>query len=218
MLTNKYSKWYFNIISAAKTREIIGYTEKHHIIPKSLGGTNTKDNLVRLTAREHFVCHRLLPLFTKGDDKAKMLRAIWSMARANVRMKRPLDARQFEIARAACAAAASMYRHTDETKEKIRTALTGKTKTEEHCKSIGLSSKGRKWSHAAKARLDKSGAKNSRARCWKLTSPAGEVFHLHGNFKSWCKQHGLPSGSPVLKIDNSLMTSGKWSGWAVLRL
>ena len=34
----------------------IGYYEKHHIQPKSLGGSNKKENLVRLTAREHFIC------------------------------------------------------------------------------------------------------------------------------------------------------------------
>lgn len=48
------------IIEHAKSRTISGYTEKHHIIPKSLGGTNKKDNLVALTAREHFICHWLL--------------------------------------------------------------------------------------------------------------------------------------------------------------
>lgn len=36
------------------------YTETHHIVPKSLGGTNKKSNLVKLTAREHFICHALL--------------------------------------------------------------------------------------------------------------------------------------------------------------
>lgn len=37
-----------------------GYKEEHHIIPRSLGGTDTTDNLVYLTAREHFICHYLL--------------------------------------------------------------------------------------------------------------------------------------------------------------
>jgi len=37
-LKNKYTKWYFNIVSAAQNRDISGYTEEHHIIPKSLGG------------------------------------------------------------------------------------------------------------------------------------------------------------------------------------
>ncbi len=34
--------------------------ENHHIIPKCVGGTNDKDNLVLLTTREHFVIHKLL--------------------------------------------------------------------------------------------------------------------------------------------------------------
>lgn len=60
-LHNKYSKWYFNIIGSAQKRiGIIGYFEKHHVVPKSLGGSNSKDNIVKLTAREHFICHWLL--------------------------------------------------------------------------------------------------------------------------------------------------------------
>lgn len=37
-----------------------GYTENHHIIPKSMGGTDEPDNLVLLTGREHWVAHLLL--------------------------------------------------------------------------------------------------------------------------------------------------------------
>ena len=36
------------------------YYENHHIIPKSIGGLNNNNNLVLLTAREHFICHKLL--------------------------------------------------------------------------------------------------------------------------------------------------------------
>ena len=36
------------------------YTELHHILPRCLGGTDEPENLVRLTAREHFIAHRLL--------------------------------------------------------------------------------------------------------------------------------------------------------------
>jgi hypothetical protein len=36
------------------------YYESHHIIPKCMGGTNSKNNLVLLTAREHFLIHWLL--------------------------------------------------------------------------------------------------------------------------------------------------------------
>ena len=55
-----YQRIYNQIIERAKTRQIEGYVEKHHIIPKCLDGTNDKENLIKLTAREHFLCHLLL--------------------------------------------------------------------------------------------------------------------------------------------------------------
>jgi hypothetical protein len=58
----------------------LGYIEKHHIIPKSLGGSNDVSNLVCLTAKEHFICHLLLPKMTTGDQKKKMVYAAWRMA------------------------------------------------------------------------------------------------------------------------------------------
>lgn len=36
------------------------YVERHHIVMRSLGGTNNKDNLVALTGREHWLAHLLL--------------------------------------------------------------------------------------------------------------------------------------------------------------
>jgi NUMOD3 motif len=44
----------------AKSRTLTDYTERHHILPKCLGGSNKKENLVDLTAREHFIAHLLL--------------------------------------------------------------------------------------------------------------------------------------------------------------
>ena len=81
-LTNKYSKCYFNIINKAKSRDIkvIEHFERHHIIPKSMGGNNGSDNIVRLTPREHFVCHLLLPKMTTGLYRYKMVHAIWQMS------------------------------------------------------------------------------------------------------------------------------------------
>lgn len=83
MLTNKYSKLYDTITSWAKQRLTEGYTETHHIIPQSLGGSNDKDNLVELTAREHFICHWLLIKMTEGDERGKMLYALQGMKAEN---------------------------------------------------------------------------------------------------------------------------------------
>lgn len=71
-IDNKYTRTYYKLIVRAKARVITDYTEKHHIIPKSLGGTDSKDNLVKLTAREHFICHLLLTKMTTGNNTYKM--------------------------------------------------------------------------------------------------------------------------------------------------
>jgi hypothetical protein len=57
-----YIKIYNSLVSnkADRRKGKDVYYESHHIIPKSLGGDNDKSNLVLLTAREHFVAHRLL--------------------------------------------------------------------------------------------------------------------------------------------------------------
>ena len=77
-LQNKYTTWYNNIIQRAQSRVLSTntYTEKHHIIPKSLGGSNAKSNIVCITSREHFVCHLLLTKMTTGNNLFKMKHAV----------------------------------------------------------------------------------------------------------------------------------------------
>ena len=83
MIENKYTKLYYKITSNAKQRITNGYTELHHIIPQSMGGSNDKENLVELTAREHFICHWLLIKMTEGEDRSKMLYALNGMKAEN---------------------------------------------------------------------------------------------------------------------------------------
>ena len=55
------------ILKRQETPFLSNYSEKHHIIPKSLGGTDDEDNLVRLSGREHFICHYLLAKMYKKE-------------------------------------------------------------------------------------------------------------------------------------------------------
>lgn len=75
-----------------------GYYEKHHIIPKSLGGSNNKENLVKLTAKEHFICHWLLvKMYKKGsEERNKMLYAFWFMKSNPNNNKRYINSRAYE--------------------------------------------------------------------------------------------------------------------------
>jgi hypothetical protein len=78
-IQNKYTRIYYSIISNAQSRILPDdvYTEQHHIIPKSLGGSNEKSNLVALSAKEHYLCHLLLSKMTVGVHKKKMLYALY---------------------------------------------------------------------------------------------------------------------------------------------
>lgn len=57
-----YSKIYQDFIVSRREREasIVGYSEKHHILPRALGGGNEKCNLIRLVPEDHFFAHLLL--------------------------------------------------------------------------------------------------------------------------------------------------------------
>lgn len=91
--TSKYTTIYFSIISRAKNQNRKKsknvYYEKHHIIPKSLSGDNNKNNLVLLTAKEHFICHLLLPKMCDNIQHIhKMNCALNFMLRSNTSQKR----------------------------------------------------------------------------------------------------------------------------------
>jgi hypothetical protein len=79
----KYTKLYYQIITPTLNRELNTYKELHHIIPRSLGGTDDKDNLTYLTAREHFICHWLLVKMTEGQARSKMIYALQGMRAQN---------------------------------------------------------------------------------------------------------------------------------------
>lgn len=62
------------------------YTEKHHIVPKCLGGGNEKSNLTVLTAREHFICHLILArkLYPKNPKLWNALHCMMYVVRDNI--------------------------------------------------------------------------------------------------------------------------------------
>lgn len=152
-LTNKYSKYYFNIVTNAKARTLAidTYVEKHHIIPRSLGGLNNSDNIVKLTAREHLVCHRLLIKMTSGLQKSKMAFAAWRMVFSNSKHKRvKVTARVYQSIKIEMSVAAKerskSYRHSTESKQKISESKIGKSRDVTWGDKISIANTGKKRS------------------------------------------------------------------------
>lgn len=149
-IKNKYTKIYFKIISRARKRNISGYKEKHHIIPRSVGGNNYKNNIVDLTAREHFLCHVLLSkMFLDETNKCKMLHAIMFFKGQNSSQIRIVNSKLYDKAKKLF----SLH---------IKSVLTGRKLKDSHKENISLSMKGKSKSDETKKKLSESASKRKR--------------------------------------------------------
>jgi hypothetical protein len=142
-INNKYKSWYDSIIQKAKVRNLSGYKEKHHILPRCLSGKDNKENLVELTAREHFIVHMLLCKFTKGQARIKMLYAFNFMSvvrnkyrdyKINSKIAQKLRKEFFT----------NKPKHTSESKLKMSKSRLGMKLSKETRKKVGLAQIGNK--------------------------------------------------------------------------
>ena len=164
---NKYQKWYDHLIDRARNRTIEGYVERHHIVPRSLGGTNEKSNLVDLTAREHLVAHMLLPRFV--ENKAPMWNAVYMMMNTQ---GRKLTGKLYEQARIEYRGICKSRKRSPETCAKMSAALKGRKSSPETCAKMSAARKGKKRSPETCAKISaaKKGRKRSPEFCAKVAA------------------------------------------------
>jgi hypothetical protein len=159
-----YSKIYENLITKArienreKGKKI--YYENHHIIPKCLGGSNKKDNLILLTAKEHYVAHKLLVCL--HPENRKMVLAFFYMSYDKKHTPTSRDyARAKELLHSIPVSKETirkMKRHkfSEEHKQRISKALTGLTQSSETIEKRRLKHLGRKNTEETKRKMSES--------------------------------------------------------------
>lgn len=81
-----YQKIYTNIVRRGQNRILEGYSEKHHIVPRCMGGTDEATNLVSLTPEEHYLCHLLLVKIYPNN--IRLVRAAMFMTSSNTNLQR----------------------------------------------------------------------------------------------------------------------------------
>lgn len=160
-LDNKYTRWYYHIIENRKVNPISDaeYKEKHHIIPRSLGGSDDSSNIIHLSAREHYIVHMLLVKMCESkDNRLKMGYALAYMT--SVTRIGKISARQFALVKTIASKSLKGVPRSEETKTKIREARSrqiiteetkelwrknrkGVPKSEEHKRNISLANKGK---------------------------------------------------------------------------
>lgn len=156
-----YNKHYTLLIERAKNRKMDGYFEKHHVIPRCLGGNDSKDNLVALTPEEHYLAHQMLVKIYPNNHKlikaAVMMTTHNSYHRVNNKifgwLRRKLSesmsgdnspARLYpEIFKEAANKRIGQKRSED-TKRNLSNALKGKSFTESHLLNLRVAAQRRK--------------------------------------------------------------------------
>lgn len=149
-----YQKIYAELVARGKERETVeGYSEMHHIVPKSIGGHSTDPrNLVMLTAREHFIAHFLLAKIYGGSQWAAIHRMrgndgfyvnsrLYAVARrehARATGDRFRGVPKSPETRAKMSAASIGKKKSPESVEKVRKALRGRKATEKQLLSLSL--------------------------------------------------------------------------------
>ena len=131
-----------------RIREDDAYYERHHIIPRSMGGADTDDNLVYLTGKEHYIAHLLLTKITEGEAKASMVCAWNFMSNLDVKYgKKHITSRLYSVLREEHAVNHSEINKgktlSEETKRKLSEANKGKTLSEETKRKMSEANKGK---------------------------------------------------------------------------
>lgn len=147
---NRYTRF----IGSLRGQLVNGYAEVHHIVPRSLGGTDDADNLIRLTARQHFIAHWILARALGGSAA----RAFFMMS--NFGKYGHVNSTTYAIARKEYAELASIQMQgrimppvSAETREKQRQAKLGKKLSAEHVEKVRQTRIGRKLSDEWKANV-----------------------------------------------------------------
>jgi HNH endonuclease/NUMOD3 motif len=198
---------YNNFISALKGQVVEGYSEKHHIVPRSHGGSNKKDNLIALTPRQHFIAHRMLWkayggsmarayfMMSATGKYGKIGSKTYAMAREEYSKQvviqmtgKPAQSKFDAEHRAKLSQAKLGTKVSDATKAKISAFQTGRKASEETKKKIseakqGISTRGTGWQQSQETRnkIALSNADRPLLSC----RGCKNTFKLHGGVKRW---------------------------------
>ena len=195
-----YQKIYNNLINRAARRISEGYVEKHHIVPRCLGGTDAKENIISLYPEEHYLAHQLLVKI--HPNNYKLIRAAHMMTVNSKHTRR--SNKSFGWLRRANALAMSVSMKEYQKENGHPKGMLGKTLTAEHKKAISLVSKG--------VPCPQRGVKGPRGT---RTPPKKVVCRIDNkkeldmaNFMAYCKRLDNPTKAAEQDAKRSKATKG----------
>lgn len=129
------------------------YHERHHILPKCMGGSNEDSNLIDLYANEHYEAHKLLALENPTNNLLQY--AWWMMSHSfnDNRERYFISKEDYEMARIAFKQSLAKREISEETRLKLSKASKGKIVSKETREKISSAQKGRAISEEAKKKM-----------------------------------------------------------------
>jgi hypothetical protein len=150
-----YQKIYNNLINRATCRISEGYVEKHHIVPRCLGGIDAKENIVNLYPEEHYLAHLLLCKLNKGNSK--LLYAAMNMTSGSMINNGKRNNKAYGWLRRQYAESMSgdnnPNRRNPEIQKKAALKRVGQKRTEETKVRMSVAQKGRTFSKETKRKM-----------------------------------------------------------------
>jgi hypothetical protein len=146
-------KWHYDsLVNKARSRQAPEYVERHHIVPRCMGGSDSADNLVSLTPEEHFVAHLLLAKIFAGN--VKVLHAAMAMQMVNREtQRREVNNKRYGWLRKRFSEARRGHVVPEETRDKIRAALTGRRLPDEQRRKLREANIGRVASEETREKM-----------------------------------------------------------------
>ena len=219
-------KWHYDkLITRAQNRSILPneYKEKHHIVPRCMGGSDDAENLVYLLAREHMIAHLLL--MKMNPKNMDLVTAVLKMSK-----QCELNSNGFEMARKRFSEMMKTEHnpmHKDNPESEKRRAALSKRQTEnnvatrpevqlkmsqikkEYFKNNPGPNKGKTASvktreKQAIAASKRTGKNSCRRKQYNLVSPEGKVYYCDGELMKTIKELNL-SSAPLKKFKGSVV-------------
>lgn len=199
----EHNKWYWMYVKimlnatdrGLNKNALTFYTEKHHVIPRSLGGSNDEYNYVLLTAKEHFVCHHLLTKCVVGKNAYSVKHAFSQMVYCG---NFTPTARHYDKARSFYA----IQGRSKEWRQNISNALRGRKMPREYVEKMKKRLTGRKLTNEHKENIRKASIKRGislQCRAARLENliktfvviyPTGEA-EIIKNLKQYCLNNNI---------------------------
>lgn len=201
-----YQKHYVKLIERAVDRKLNCYHERHHILPKCMGGENKPGNIIKLTAEEHYIAHLLLCKIHPNNHK--LLYAAIHMTMGNKKQRERINNKRYAWLRKRHAIMIKEFHtnrkipyeskmrmslakrgrkrqpHSNATKMKMSEASLGRSKSPSHCAALGLINLGKRGEETNHHKLNDKKVKEIKIELRDKERPIRDIAIAHGVHRS----------------------------------